>query len=433
MAPVGPPSLWRNRDFNVFWLGQALSVLGGSISLLALPVLVLEATGSVVQMGLVTVISGVCSIGTGLFAGYVVDRTDRRRLMIACDLARALLLGAVPLIWLAGPRIWVLYVLTALVTVLKTLFDVAYVTAVPHLVPTGHLTAANGRLTAAFAFGTLCGPAAAGFIAAAVGADWALGVDGATFLVSAASLRWVTFGRAGDEAGAGAGAGASRAREAAPGKLREMFVEGFRFLWAHPVLRALTVLLTLLTFVTVGATDLLIFRVREELGQGKATVGLVIALSGLGVVCAALAAAPLRRTFGFGTCWLGSTALIGGAVVVTGVSGSLPVITVAAAVFMFGLTLGAVCSLTLRQEVTPDALLGRVTSAFWTVHGASGPVGAAALTVLAGRHGVPAVSVGAGAFCLLIVGAGLLTPLRGTRIGAAPAPAQDPAARAARA
>ncbi|WP_256987396.1 hypothetical protein [Streptomyces sp. BR123] len=69
--------------------------------------------------------------------------------------------------------------------------------------------------------------------------------------------------------------------------------------------------------------------------------------------------------------------------------------------------------MTLRQEVTPDRLLGRVTSAFWTVHNASGPVGAAVLTVLAARRGVPAVSVAAGAFCLLIVVAGLLTPLRG--------------------
>ncbi|WP_327134361.1 MFS transporter [Streptomyces sp. NBC_01343] len=416
-APVHHPSLWRNRDFNVFWLGQALSVLGGSISLLALPLLVFEATGSVVQMGLITVISGVGTIVTGLFAGYVVDRTDRRRLMIACDLVRALLLGAVPFVWLAGPRIWVLYVLTALVTILKTLFDVAYVTAVPNLVRAEHLITANGRLTATFAFGTLCGPAAAGFIAAGVGPDWALGVDGATFLVSAVSLRWVAFGREGTAGPVTAEPGASQA-----GKLREMFLEGFRFLWAHPVLRALTVLLTLLTFVTMGATDLLVFRIRHDLGLGAATVGYVIAVSGLGVVGAAFAAAPLRRTFGFGACWLGSVALIGVAMAVTGVSSSLPVIAAAAAVFMFGLTLGAVCSLTLRQEVTPDPLLGRVTSAFWTVHGASGPVGAAALTLLAGRHGVPAVSVGAGAFCLAIVGAGLLTPLRGSRAGRARTP-----------
>lgn len=414
------PSLWRNRDFNVFWLGQALSVLGGSISLLALPLLVLDATGDVVQMGLITVISGVTGIATGMFAGYVVDRTDRRRLMITCDLLRALLLGAVPLIWLAGPRIWVLYVLTALATALKTLFDVAYVTAVPNLVRSEDLTAANGRLMGTFAFGTLCGPAAAGFITAGVGADWALGVDGATFLVSAVSLRWVAFGRDGAGEARAGGSGSGAGSRAGSGNLREMFVVGFRFLWTQPVLRSLTVLLTLLTFVTMGATDLLVFRIRHDLGQGAATVGYVIAVSGLGVVGAAFAAGPLRRAFGFGACWLGSVTMIGVAVAVTGVSRSLPVIAVVAALFMFGMTLGGVCSMTLRQEVTPDPLLGRVTSAFWTVHNASGPVGAAALTVLAARHGVPAVSVAAGVFCLLIVGAGLLTPLRGGRIATAP-------------
>lgn len=102
-----------------------------------------------------------------------------------------------------------------------------------------------------------------------------------------------------------------------------------------------------------------------------------------------------------------------------GVSRSVPVIAVLAAVFMFGMTLGGVTSMTLRQEVTPGHLLGRVTSAFWTVHNASGPVGAAVLTALADGHGVPAVSLVGGAFCLLILGAGLLTPLRTARDGAA--------------
>ncbi|WP_309144369.1 MFS transporter [Streptomyces sp. BR123] len=299
--------LRRNRDFNVFWLGQALSVLGGSISLLALPLLVLDATGSLVQMGVVTVISGVTGIATGMFAGYVVDRTDRRRLMIACDLARAVLLGAVPAVWLAGPRIWVLYLLTPLVTALKTLFDVAYVSSVPHLVPPRDLATANARLMGTFAVGTLAGPVAAGFITASVGADRALGVDGATFLVSALSLRWVSFSRYG-------GAGSEPKPESGPGSgggwLREMFVVGFRFLWAHPLLRPLTVLLTLLTFVTMGATDLLIYRIRHDLGQDAATLGCVIAVSGIGVVGAALAAGTLRRVCGFGACWLGSVALI---------------------------------------------------------------------------------------------------------------------------
>ncbi len=404
-------------------------MLGGSVSMLALPLLVLHATGSIVQMGLVTVVSGATAIGTGVFAGYVVDRVDRRRLMIVCDLARAVLLGAVPLVWwIAGPQIWLLYVLTASAAVLKTLFDVAYVTAIPNLVRTQDLTAANGRLMGTFALGSLLGPVVAGFLTAGVGADWALALDGATFLVSAASLGWVKFTArpAGEGADEGAGAGA--------GVLREMFVVGFRFLWSHPLLRPLTIQLTLLTFVTMGATDLLIYRVQHDLGRDAATLGYVIAVSGAGSVAAALCAGRLRRLLGFGTCWLASIAMIAVGVTVTGVSRSVPVIAVLAAVFMFGITLGGICTMTLRQEVTPDHLLGRVTSAFWTVHNASGPVGAAVLTLLAARHGVPAVSLAGGALCLLILGGGLLTPLRGSRAGAAAAapgsaaPDQEPAA-----
>ncbi|MFE5860399.1 MFS transporter [Streptomyces virginiae] len=420
----------RNKDFTVFWLGQALSVLGGSVSMLALPLLVLHATGSLVQMGLVTVVSSATSIGAGVFAGYVVDRLDRRRLMIVCDLVRAVLFGAVPLVWwVAGPQIWLLYVLTALAAVLRTLFDVAYVTAIPHLVRTQDLTAANGRLMGTFALGSLLGPVVAGFLTAGVGADWALALDGATFLVSAASLVRVRFTARPDEpdnnkAGSGAGAGA--------GVFREMFVVGFRFLWSHPLLRPLTVGLTVLTFVTMGATDLLIYRVRHDLGRDAATLGYVIAVSGAGSVAAALSAGRLRRLLGFGTCWLASVAMIAVGVTVTGVSRSVPVIAALAAVFMFGITLGGICSMTLRQEVTPDHLLGRVTSAFWTVHNASGPVGAAVLTLLAARHGVPAVSLAGGALCLLVLGGALLTPLRGSRAGVgAPGPAapdQEPAA-----
>ncbi|MCX5403251.1 MFS transporter [Streptomyces sp. NBC_00335] len=401
------PGLIHNRSFTVFWLGQALSVLGGSVSMLALPLLVLDATGSLVELGLITALSGVFAIATGTFAGHVVDRVDRRRLMIGCDLARAVLLGSVPLVWsFAGPQIWLLYVLTALVTVLKTLFDVAYVSAVPSLVEPGDLAAANGRLMGTFALGTLLGPIVAGLLVAGVGGSWALALDGATFLVSAVSLRWVRFGARGNDA---------TPRPEAKTSLRAVFVVGFRFLWAHALLRPLTVLLTLLTFVTVGATDLLIFRLRDDLERAPATVGYVMAVSGIGVVCASFAAGPLRRILGFGPCWLGAVALIGVAVAGIGASSSVPVIAAMAALFMFGLTLGGISSMTLRQEVTPDHLLGRVTSAFWTVHNASGPLGAAALTALAARHGVPSTSLAAGALCLLIAAAGLLTPLRSAR------------------
>ncbi|MER7186333.1 MFS transporter, partial [Streptomyces hyaluromycini] len=122
--------LWRQRDFGFFWLAQTLSVLGDSFSLIALPLLVLQATGSVAQMGLLTGVGGAAMVLAAVFAGVVVDRADRRKLLIACDLVRMVLYGLVPLVWLAGPRLWLLYVVLPLCEAVGMLFAVGYVTVV---------------------------------------------------------------------------------------------------------------------------------------------------------------------------------------------------------------------------------------------------------------------------------------------------------------
>ena len=83
--------LWRQRDFAVFWAAQTLSVLGDSFALIALPLLVLETTGSLARMGLLTAVGGAASVVAAVFAGVVVDRVDRRRLLIGCDLVRMVL------------------------------------------------------------------------------------------------------------------------------------------------------------------------------------------------------------------------------------------------------------------------------------------------------------------------------------------------------
>src|SRR5690349_11240516 len=89
-SPSPAAQLWRNHQFNIFWSGQALSVLGDAFALLAIPLLVFELTDSVFQMGLITSASGVSMLIMGLFAGVLVDRMDRRRIMIWCDIGRVL-------------------------------------------------------------------------------------------------------------------------------------------------------------------------------------------------------------------------------------------------------------------------------------------------------------------------------------------------------
>src|SRR6478609_1769845 len=116
-------NLWRNRNFNIFWAGQTFSNLGDSFALIALPLLVLQATGSVAQMGLVTGTFGLSSLFTNLISGVVVDRVDRRLLMVWCDLGRLVVNGLIPLIWwLAGPQIWLIYLVTAVSASLGSFF-----------------------------------------------------------------------------------------------------------------------------------------------------------------------------------------------------------------------------------------------------------------------------------------------------------------------
>ncbi|MEU7934661.1 hypothetical protein [Micromonospora echinofusca] len=111
--------------------------------------------------------------------------------------------------------------------------------------------------------------------------------------------------------------------------------------------------------------------------------------------------------------------MCGLAIVGIGLVGDVRGVTVLMAVYLCGVSVGGICSMSLRQEITPDHLLGRVTSAFWSTHYSLGPAGAAVLTWAASRYGVGAVALVAGAGCLLVAVGGLFTPIR--RAGAEPA------------
>lgn len=408
--------LFRNRGFGIFWVGQTMSMLGDALSAIALPLLVLATTGSVVQMGLLTAVIAAGTIGTGIFAGVIVDRVNRRRLMIWTDLGRAALHAMIPLVWLAGPQLWVLYAGALLSACLSMLFQVAYVTAIPQLVEPSRITAANGWLRASMGTTAMVGPALAGLLAAVVGPAGVVGLDGVTFLASAAAIALIRFG---SDVPSKTEAGPQSGRRLEWRRVSERFLAGARFLWASPVLRWLTILLTLFIFVTAGLDDILIYYLRHDLRQGSQVVGLVLGVASLGAIVSALLAAWLRRLIGFGFSWLIAICVVGAAITVIGLATSpLPVALLAAAM-QAGITLGGVMSMSVRQELTPDRLLGRVTAAFWTIHYSAAPLGAALLTVLAGVLGVATTGVLAGLVCVAIAAVGLFTPLRGARPEAA--------------
>lgn len=386
----------------MFWAGQTLAALGNSFGLVAMPLLVLQTTGSVAQMGLLTGVAGVTQILTGLFAGALVDRLDRRRLMIVCEVVRLVVIGGIPLVWLAGPQVWLLYVGMVVAAAFDMIFKVSYVAAVPALVGPERIIEANGRLETTNAVSYIVGPMLAGLVSGLLGPALAVGVNGLTFGVSALALALI------------------RLRPTAIGSterdgFKESFVAGFRFLWQTPVLRAITLLLIVVSFISIGMVDVFIYDVHTVLGGGDHATGIVIGIAGVGTVLAAVALPTLRRRWGFGICWIGSYVLCALAITALAFSTAITQVAIAVLCYTFAMTLAGVSSMSLRQAITPDHLLGRVTSAFWTVHGALGPIGAAVLTGLVATFGVRGPLLVVGAVFLVVALIAIATPIRKRR------------------
>jgi len=393
--------LWRDRNFGIFWAAQTLSAAGDSFAYIAVPLLVLRATGSVAQMGLLTGVAGAASVCAGIGAGVLVDRLDRRTLLICCDLARMALYGLIPLVWAFGPQVWLLYLVLPACEAIGMVFQVTYVTAVRNLVDADRITEANGLLFASAAAVGVAGPLLAGLIAGLFGPAVAIAFDAASFALSATGAFLIRL------------RGQDQPERAAPRERRwQEFIAGARFLWRHPVLRPLTVVLTFYIFLTFGLTNVLIYYLRHDLGQSYAVVGVVLAVAAAGPVAGSALVARLRRKIGFGASWIAPVALSGVAIACIGVTRAIPVIAALAASYLACEAVAGTCSMSLRQEVTPDHLLGRVTSAFWTIHFALGPVGAVLLGWAAGRYGVAPVLITVGSGCSLLAAIALFTPIR---------------------
>ncbi|MFI6395855.1 MFS transporter [Nonomuraea sp. NPDC050540] len=390
--------LWRQRDFTVFWGAQTLSVAGDSFAIIAVPLLILNVTGSVAQMGLLTGVSGAAGVVAGIFAGVAVDRFDRRKLLIGCDIVRCVLYATIPLAWLSGPKVWLLYAVLPLAAAVGMVFQVAYVSSVPTLVGEDRVTEANGKLYATAAAASVLGPMLAGVVAGWLGPTAAIGINAVGFALSAVGVYMVRLAR--------------HERPAVHGAPWRELVAGAVFLWRQPVLRALTVLLSFFIFLTLGLTDIVIFRLKHDLGQPDAVIGVVLGIGAVGTMIGATLVTRLRGRLGFGPTWVSALAAAGLAIGAIGFIGTVWGIGAAMGLYLACVSVAGICSLSLRQQVTPSHLLGRVTSAFWTIHYSLGPLGAAALTWGAGRFGSTPVFVFAGVSCLAIAAAALLTPAR---------------------
>src|SRR5512136_3145071 len=185
--PTSPFSVFRHRNFSLMWTGQLVSTIGSALTSLAASIYVYRLTnGSAMSVGLMLMATAAPSLLVGLFAGVVVDRYDRKKIMIAADLARAVLVFLIPFL-VPLSVIW-LYVIVMLTSAIGQFFDPAQESVLPEVASEEELAAANSLMAISSFGATAVGFAASGLIASAANINLAFYLDTVTFLFSAACI-----------------------------------------------------------------------------------------------------------------------------------------------------------------------------------------------------------------------------------------------------
>lgn len=362
--------LWRHTNFLKLWTGSTVSLFGSQMTFLALPftaVLFFHATAA--QMSFLVFAETLPTLLIGLFAGVWVDRLPRRPLLLCTDIGRALLLGSVPILALLG---WLsleyLFIVTFLVGTLTFFFDAAYGAFLPTIVERAQLIEGNSKLEMSSLLANLAGPGLAGWLIQLVTAPMTIAIDALSFLVSAFSVWSIGV------------------QENHP-KLEERVSfwhdlrEGLSILVKNSTLRAIAACGATLNFFG-GITDVVrvLFFV-QVLHLGAFSFGLMFSVASLSALLGAACNPWITRKLGIGlTILLSSLTLAAGWLFIPLASGSpaqeISMIVVGALLFGISNTLFNVNVLSLRQQVIPNKLQGRVGASMQFISVGTLPLGA---------------------------------------------------------
>ncbi|MFY4721892.1 MFS transporter [Streptomyces sp. LaBMicrA B280] len=403
--PATRSALLRDRDFRLLSAATALGQLGDRVVFLALPLVAITLLrADAFQVGLLTAATTAGSLLVGLPAGAWVDRVRKRPVLIAADLARALLLLSVPAAhWSGLLSVDWLYGVALVHGLLTVFFEVSYASYLPHLVGRARLLEANSTLSAIRSATSIGGPALAGPLVGAFGPAGTL-LASATGTALSALLALAI--RDHEE---------KAVRPDTRPRLCREVREGLRFVLAHPVLRATVLGDALFNLSLAMYQAMLLLFLERESGLDAAGVGLILSGMGCGALLGALSATRIARRLGPGTAvWLAPlvtcppTALIP----LARPGWSLCLAAAGLAALSFGGVVRLVAQAGFQQSLTPDRLLGRMnaTARFvsWGGLPLGGLLGGAAGTAFGARA---ALLIGAVGMTLGFLPA-FLSPLR---------------------
>ncbi len=380
----------RSRNYRLFFAGHAVSVVGTWMQRVAQDWLVLQLTDSAVAVGVATALQFVPVMLFGLWGGVVVDRMDRRRLIMWTQAASALLAAVLAVVVIAGMvELWMVFGLALALGAVTVLDNPARNAFVAELV--GPADYVNGQALASTVHnaGRLVGPAVAGGLIAAAGPGIAFAMNAVSFLPVLWGLALVDTERL-------------RRPGEKPVRTRGQIREGLRYVYSHPELRACMVLVTVIALFGQNFRVVLPVLARDTFDSGAEAYGWLTSAMGLGAVLGALIAASRTRVGGM------SLLVMAVAFGLVNVAGALSPVLSAALVAMVAVGLSNIIfntfARTLLQLRTDPTMHGRVMALHGFVFLGTTPIGGPILGWVCEAYGARVGLVVAGAPALLAAG-----------------------------
>jgi len=360
-----------NRNFALLWSGRTVSVLGDFVFNTTLILWIASdiargATWAPLATSGIFLAMGIPVFLIGPFAGVFVDRWDKRQTMLWADILRAVLVASlllaanlVPLPWIQGGKLSVLWQLGIIYTVLfccstcSQFFNSSRLALIGNLVPTNDRSRAIGMLQATLGMVSVIGPVLAALVLFSLGVQWALLLNASSFAISFLTLRAIDLPRL-----------ESRPGQENTGHFLDEFREGIRFFTSSGRLISLLIAILIATFGGVSLTTLGVYFVTNNLHIASNFFGVLDAVLGIGVVGGGLCVGVLTKRIGLERN-LGLGMMAGGLAlfVFARMTILLPALVF---IFLFGVFLSIVKSAinTLLLHLTPPEFIGRIMSIF---------------------------------------------------------------------
>ena len=378
-------------NFHRLWTAGAVSNLGDGVVLAAMPLLAASLSREPTTVALVTAAGTLPWLLFSLIGGAIVDRVDRRRAMGVVDGFRFAAMGLLGFALVTGVEsIALLVIVSFSLGMAETVFDNASQAILPSLVIDDQLETANGRLEGAqIVANQFAGPP--------LGA-WLFGLTvSAPFFLDAASFGFAavlvltlrgSFRAPRDEHGATG--------------VRADIAEGLRWLFRHRLLRTLAIALGVMNLIGVAAMTMLVLYAKEILHFSNTQFGLLLTTEAAGAVLGSMIAARLSQRFGNGITLTAAITVSAASFFVPALWAQPVAVAASLAIGGFGGVVWNVITVSMRQSLIPDALLGRVNSAYRLFGWGTMPIGAISGGLIARAFGLRAPFLVAGVAALVL-------------------------------